>query len=103
MQFTREDLRFLKLLGIDPNFEERQQSVGETIHHCLKRRGEGVVEQCRASLKQGWQGWERYRLTDEQLADFFQGKSQEAEQVADFLVKLGIATDPCSLFAIFVR
>jgi hypothetical protein len=52
---------------------------------------------------EGWRGWEQYRLTEDQLTSFFQGKSKEAEQVADCLVKLGLATDPTQLYSLFVQ
>ncbi|EDQ85778.1 uncharacterized protein MONBRDRAFT_34137 [Monosiga brevicollis MX1] len=92
-----------KLLGADKSFDDRQESVGETIFFCLQKRGQDVVEQCRDCLVQGWSGWERYRLSEQQVCDFFAGKSPEAEQVADFLIKLGQATDLTGLFSLFVR
>lgn len=93
----------LKLLGVSDDLEPRAASVGETIYCCLKRRGELTLQQCHQALVEGWRGWECYRLTEEQLADFFQGKSKEAEEVGRFLVKLGMATNPSSLFALFAR
>ena len=93
----------LKLLGISPDVEPRAPSVGETIYCSLKRRSERTLEQCRQALTEGWRGWECYRLTEDQLADFFQGKSKEAEEVGRFLVKLGKATNPSILFALFAR
>eukprot|EP00730_Choanoeca_flexa_P013013 TRINITY_DN4878_c0_g1_i1.p1 TRINITY_DN4878_c0_g1~~TRINITY_DN4878_c0_g1_i1.p1 ORF type:complete len:230 (+),score=37.55 TRINITY_DN4878_c0_g1_i1:133-822(+) len=94
----------LKLLGITNDADlPATQSVGEVVYECLRQRGEQTLQHCRQALIEGWRGWERYRLTEEQLAEFFSGKSKEAEQVAVFLVKLGQATDPSSLFALFVR
>eukprot|EP00045_Choanoeca_perplexa_P003982 m.34739 g.34739 ORF g.34739 m.34739 type:complete len:224 (+) comp12336_c0_seq1:136-807(+) len=93
----------LKLLGASADVDPRPASVGETIYWNLKRRSEQTLEQCRQALMEGWRGWERYRLTEEQLSDFFQGKSKEAEEVGRFLVKLGMATNLSSLFALFAR
>lgn len=92
----------LKVLRYDA-CDERAASVGETAYQCLLRRGEETLAQCREALLQGWLGWEKYRLSPAEVEAFFTGKCKEAEQVADFLVKLGQATDVTNLFSIFSR
>ena len=92
----------LKLLNYD-TCEESAPSVGQTIYQCLLRRGEETLSQCRDALLQGWRGWEKYRLSPAEVEAFFSGKCKEAEQVADFLLKLGQATDVTNLFSIFTR
>lgn len=93
----------LKLLGVDEAFPDLKPSVGQTIYTCLEKRGEQTIQQCVECLRVGWRGWERYRLTEEQLLEFFTGRNKEAEQVAKFLVKFGLATDISSLFTLFAR
>lgn len=92
----------LKLLRFEKS-EIEAESVGETVYQSLLRRGEATLKQCQDALAEGWAGWETYRLSPAEIEAFFAGRCKEAEQVADFLLKLGQATDITNLFAIFTR
>lgn len=77
--------------------------VGRRIFEFLSARGDNIVNQCKQCLMQGWHGWEHYKLTEDQVNEFFAGNCKEAEAVADFLLQLGLATDIRTLFSIFTR
>eukprot|EP00051_Salpingoeca_urceolata_P005327 m.72232 g.72232 ORF g.72232 m.72232 type:complete len:349 (+) comp14238_c1_seq1:457-1503(+) len=79
-----------------------ERTVGRTVYESLRQRGDSCVALCREALTKGWVGWERWRLTEAQVDAFFAGVCDEAEQVADFLLKLGQATDPTNLYSLFV-
>eukprot|EP00049_Salpingoeca_infusionum_P010314 m.175359 g.175359 ORF g.175359 m.175359 type:complete len:322 (+) comp14610_c0_seq3:488-1453(+) len=81
----------------------RRPSVGRRAFELLKRQGDHIVAHFKTSVITGWRGWERYRLTEDQVNDFFAGRSKEAEAVADFLLELGLATDVFRLFSILTK
>ena len=77
--------------------------VGRRVFEFLSARGDNIVQQFRQCVVHGWRGWEQYRLSEEQVNEFFAGNCKEAEAVADFLLQLGLATDIRTLFSIFTR
>lgn len=76
-------------------------TVGETLFAALRVRGEKATQQLRDALVHGWAGWEQWHLSSKQVDDLFAGKCEEAEEVADFLLSFGRATDEGNLFFLF--
>ena len=74
-------------------------SVGVTSKLALQEAGS--LEEAKQRLLQGWVQWKGRSLTEGQLEAFFRGESDEAEEMAELLLKLANATTSRLLFAMF--
>eukprot|EP00040_Diaphanoeca_grandis_P039123 m.258196 g.258196 ORF g.258196 m.258196 type:complete len:289 (-) comp36261_c0_seq1:32-898(-) len=91
----------LRILNKD--YSKTNDSVGSTVREFLVAAGKRATENCVEALTTGWNGWIAYKLDRAQIEMFFAGECEEAERVADFLLKLANATDPTNIFSLFVR
>lgn len=83
-----------------PSSKNELPSVGETLRESLEAMN--ATERFCSSIQSGWAGWTQWKLSASEVKQLFTGKLEEAEQVADFLLKLAHATDPTNLYSLFL-